>query len=474
MNSVVLFTVDCLRADHVGCYGYDRDTTPNIDSIAREGTRYEYAYSNGPGTRFAFKSLCGGTLPLEMKGAGLPRTAGKTVAEMCADNGYRTAAFSYNPFLTTYFNYQRGFDRFDDLNNWDDDEGTTATAKTGLRRLKEGVKTALPRGPVYRVAKTVYERAIGTLQSRDITVRVTDDDVVDRALSWLSDAKDDSRPFFLWIHLMDAHAPFRYLPEHLEAIDAPQSYDRHVRSPWDEFEYGTELPQRVLDTYDANIRSADEAIGRVVDALDDHTTIAVTGDHGEEFGTHSTFHTVSVYESMARVPIIVHGPEFDADVSRTPVSHVDIPPTIADVTDGTPHDTWTGESLLTLAQGDRRQVLINYEKPDEIAGAVVDPPWKYRCVQQDIDAEPTDETLLNFERDPDEQTDYATANSEVFASLQSQWQGFLEDVNEYRLDSEHGVWDEEGNLNQRIATDGEDEDISESVTENLERLGYLE
>lgn len=484
MESVVLFTVDCLRADHVHAYGYERETTPHIDALASEGERYRHAYSNGPGTRWAFKSMFAGRHPLAIEGTGLPSSRGVTVAERCRRRGYRTAGFSYNGFLTSYFNYDRGFETYVDLSNWETDSETANPTGSRMRTVKKRIRSALPDGPIYDASKALYDRLLAHLQSRSVTFRVTDADVVDRAIQWLESVQESSEPFFLWIHLMDAHAPFRYFPEKLDAIDAPIEMDRHVWSPWDDFEEGANLPQRVTDAYDANVRNADEQIGRVCSRLDDATNVIVTADHGEEFGTHGAFHTVSPYETMARVPLVISGPSASAAERDAPVSHVDLPRTIAALTDSEAADDWCGRDVRAIDDSETRRVYVCYQgdawghdHQSQITAAVVEPPWKYVCTHESIDDVQRDERLLNFERDPDEYRDFADGYAETFDTLRRDWEAFVETVRERRIRAERPIWNSDDDLQRRVREETPDEDteeraVAESVDENLSYLGY--
>lgn len=115
MENVVLITIDCLRADHVGCLGYDRNTTPNIDQIAEEGVLFEQAIAQGGRTATSFPSILTSTYPLMFghhKKITRPR---KTIAEVLKNHEFSTAGFHANPSLSRYFNYDRGFETFKDF-----------------------------------------------------------------------------------------------------------------------------------------------------------------------------------------------------------------------------------------------------------------------------------------------------------------------------------------------------------------------
>jgi arylsulfatase A-like enzyme len=108
---IVLLTVDCLRADHVGCYGYDRPTTPNIDAFAESATRFENSYSNCPGTRWAFQSLHTGVSTIRFDGLGIPGEY-ESLAELFQAAGYATGGFAVNGYVSRDYNYDAGFDTY--------------------------------------------------------------------------------------------------------------------------------------------------------------------------------------------------------------------------------------------------------------------------------------------------------------------------------------------------------------------------
>ena len=112
--NIILITVDCLRSDHLGCYGYTRNTSPNLDSLASEGALFLEAISNGGCTPCAFPSILASALP-PVTHEGIVRLLKQStpLAELLKRAGYHTAGFQCNPFLTSFFGYDRGFDVFD-------------------------------------------------------------------------------------------------------------------------------------------------------------------------------------------------------------------------------------------------------------------------------------------------------------------------------------------------------------------------
>ena len=469
-DSIVLLTVDCLRADHVGIYGYGRDTTPNIDGLAESGVRYDPAYSNGPGTRFAFKSLLGGVFPLQIAGTGLPVSDGETLAERLSSTGYRTAGFANNGFLASYWHYDRGFDVFRNVNHWTENSEHSTGMLERINRLSAIISKQLPEGRVYRTLKGIYNRFIRTVESQGASFGITDSDVVDEAVEWIRDAQDTGDPYFAWIHFMGAHAPYQHHPEHREELGISPEV-KHIRNPPDLIEMGEEPPQDVIDTYDANIRQVDEEIGRVLSVIDDETTVVVTGDHGEEFGLHNEFHTESLYDSMARVPLIVAGQMSDNLNGTEPACHIDISATLAGAAESGPASVWDGVDLATDHHRDR--IYLGYENQGGVTGGVIDYPWKYICRISDGESIVSEE-LYDTSADPTEHEDRSESASDRREALREDWLSHYEEIKTNRLQSPNGLFDGNQDLKELVQTEsqGTSQSEVEEIEDQLEYLGY--
>jgi arylsulfatase A-like enzyme/Flp pilus assembly protein TadD len=267
--NVLLITLDTVRADHIGAYGYGSIETPNLDRLAAQGVRFAQASSPVPLTLPAHATILSGLLPprhgVRNNGAERFPEGPATLATQLAASGYRTGAFIGAFVLDHRFGLARGFDRYDD---------------------------DIPR-----------ERAADLDAERPGRV------VTDRALAWLTERSD--KPFFAWVHLYDAHAP--YAP--------PEPFrTRYADRP-----------------YDGEIAEVDAQVGRLLDELDrqrlaGRTVVLVVGDHGEELGEHGELtHGLLVYEPSLHVPLLVRAPGVlpTGWVVETPVSLVDLAPTLA-------------------------------------------------------------------------------------------------------------------------------------------------
>jgi arylsulfatase A-like enzyme/Flp pilus assembly protein TadD len=272
-QNLVLVTLDTVRADHLGAYGYAAAETPWLDRLAREGVRFAQVSSQVPLTLPSHATMLSGLLPphhgLRMNGIGTFPEAPATLATLLQGAGYRTGAFVGAFVLDRRFGLGRGFDLYDDEILRDPGAGTVLEAERPGR------------------------------------------EVMDRALAWLGqDTSAGAKPFFLWIHLYDAHAP--YVP--------PSPWrERHAKSP-----------------YDGEIAAVDEQVGRLLQELErrglnDRTVVAVAADHGEGLGEHGEqTHGLLLYEPTLRVPLLLRGPGLAAGtVVKTPVRLVDLAPTLA-------------------------------------------------------------------------------------------------------------------------------------------------
>ena len=260
---LVLITIDTLRADRVGAYGYGRARTPNIDALAARGVRFAHAFATAPITLPSHASLMSGRYP-PGHGArhnGLRVDANvPTLAKTLSAAGFATGAFVSAFPLDRRFGLSPGFNVYSDQ---------------------------LPRA---RSGRPENERP-----GRD---------TVNDAVAWLSKERSSSRRLFLWLHLFEPHAP-----------------------------YGQPGSQRsIADRYDDEVAESDTQMGRLLQALGDEAkdaVIVVASDHGEAFGEHGEVtHSLFVYDTTLRVPLVIAGPGVAARTVEGPVALVDVAPTV--------------------------------------------------------------------------------------------------------------------------------------------------
>jgi arylsulfatase len=328
--NVLLITIDTLRADHLGAYGYARPTSPNIDRLAREGVLFGHAKAQWPKTGPSFASMLSSTYGHTN---GLIRTTPQRMpdrflllAELLKAGRYDTSAAVANVSLARLFNFDQGFDRYVEIWN----EGKDERLRTEL---------------VTRHGLDLLERA-----SR-------------------------RRPFFLWLHYLDPHARYEPPPRFHEMFVGDRHYDPTRRAPLnDDIEediggiparanLGTE--DRIayyVAQYDAEIRYVDEQVGLLLKNLEERglageTLVVLTADHGESLGDHNYYfeHGRLPYEDCVRVPLILRGPGTGAPgrVVRSPVELIDVLPTLLDLAGLPPAPGAEGKSLRRLLEGDR-------------------------------------------------------------------------------------------------------------------------
>ncbi|MBW8866444.1 MAG: sulfatase-like hydrolase/transferase [Acidobacteria bacterium] len=267
-RNLLLVTIDTLRADHVGAYGYARARTPAIDALAAGGVRFERAYAAAPITLPSHATLLTGRYPPGhgARDNGLHVSASvPTLATELHSRGFKTAAFVAAFPLDHQFGLNRGFDVYGDQ---------------------------LPRQPNGQLAN---ERPASQ--------------VVNDAIAWLRQLAPTPHPlppFFLWVHVFEPHAPY-----------GEPSSQRPVLERYDD----------EITTADREIGRLIDALG----AARADTLIVAAGDHGEAFGEHGEYaHSIFVYDTTLRVPLVINGRGVAAGAKvDTPVTLADVAPTIA-------------------------------------------------------------------------------------------------------------------------------------------------
>lgn len=376
-RSLLLITVDCFRADHSGFLGYDRPTTPYLDSLAAESLIFSNAIVAGAPTYFSFPALMASRYPLSLGRDVVGLAPGEpTLASALSQAGYATAAFlAGNPYLSPRFGYDDGFSVFEDFL----DAGTdpVATESNGdqhgsvrsrwNQRLAKASHALGPAGWLYDELYFQYcqRLASSSAPSLDKMRRFPAADVmVDHARDWLAGVA--GQPFFLWLHLMDPHSPYYPRAEALklmgqDALDGSRA--RYLNSYWNRGDVGAQRLRQhredVVSLYDAGIRWVDAQVSRLVDTLRDlglweDCVMALTADHGEEFLDHGgRYHSPSrVAEELVRVPLLVRGTAWArSGVVAAPFSLLHLAPTLLDAVNVPIPATFRGRSHAAFLKG---------------------------------------------------------------------------------------------------------------------------
>jgi arylsulfatase A-like enzyme len=292
---LVLIVVDTLRRDHLGCYGYTRDTSPNIDRLAGKSTLFENAFSQAPWTLPAVASLLTSRYPSELGIQGFNKQIPDTevfLQEMLSARGYATHAVVSHDFVGQKWGFGQGFDSFESFAGG--------------------------------------HRTVSSAEVTDAALRIVD--------------QIQGVPTFLFVHYFDPH--FLFLEhEGYRFADSPPD----IESEWWQMPYRQlrakarmgqlSVAQReyLLDLYDSEIAHTDHHVGRLLDRLEnaghlEDAIIIFTADHGEEFLDHGGLgHTSTVYNELINVPLIIKWPGTESPVrSSRYVAHVDLLPTLID------------------------------------------------------------------------------------------------------------------------------------------------
>jgi arylsulfatase A-like enzyme len=376
--NILLVVIDTTRADHLSIGGYGRPTDRTLARLAREGVSYTQAYSPAPWTVPAHASLFTGQYPsLHRVDCGALRLPDEvtTLAETLRDGGYRTAAATANPWISTTYNFQQGFDTF--IETW---------------------RTVPP-------------------DSEDTGAGLTNDEIV-RFLRWRQDNPDARRqPFFIFINYFEPHLPYHPPePERSRFLRQGAAADRVARLSRlghpDEMRFILGLSDLtrddlgiLSDLYDGEIAYADRRLGEVLQVLGelrllDDTVVAVTGDHGENLGDHGLLdHKMSVHDTLLRVPLVLRYPRRipGGQVIASPVQMHDLYPTLLALAGLPPPQGATVEAARLPGAG----VPGPYRRQeDPIVGEFAGPPIDFLKVMKErfpgADLSRFDRTLVSL------------------------------------------------------------------------------
>jgi arylsulfatase A-like enzyme len=361
-KNVILITIDDLRADHLSCYGYGIETSPNIDKLAEKGLLFSQAIANGPSTRYCFTPIFASTYPLAYGlDIHLPKQA-VPISEILKQQGYQTAAFNAGiPWISRYYGYDRGFDDFFDFI-----EKRSAVSRISYFITHRLYKLVMKRHLLSSCLSKVYWAAQDFANYFQFFIRhkypyQPADILNQKVISWLANAKGN---FFLWIHYLDVHELYVCSGEfHPREIGR-----RQILKAWKAQRNNKHSSEEVLDTiirlYDSQIRYVDYHLGLLLDKLResgmfDDTFIVLTSDHGEGFGEHGELsHPNELYDELLRIPLIIVGPATLRKVITDEVSQIDIAPTILELLDIGETEKFQGKSLISLMYGQRHTSYI--------------------------------------------------------------------------------------------------------------------
>ena len=350
--NVILISMDTLRPDHLGCYGYERDTSPSLDALCEDAAIFQQAIAQAPSTLHSHASMFTSLLPHHHQATWSAKTrvpeAAITIAEVFQQAGYRTAAFTGGGQMDRVFGLDQGFEVFD---------------------------------------QPVSQRFEGTVW---------------RALEWLG--SDDARPFFLFLHSYEVHLSYTPRAEYLELFDAgysgalPDEIDLDLieKINRDEIAFDDDDLRHVIAAYDAEIRSADVGLANLLRYLDNQdlyedTLIVFTSDHGEEFGEHGKVgvHSHTLFDELLRVPLIIKfpGSAFAGSRVSPQVRSIDIPATVVAAVGLPIPEQFSGIDLrdvLSSTGGEKLVAVSRLDYPPEQPGTTSARTQRWKLLQGEL------------------------------------------------------------------------------------------
>jgi arylsulfatase A-like enzyme len=358
IENIILITIDALRADHLGCYGYGRKTTPNIDRLAKEGILFKKAIANAPYTTASITSLQTSTYPLIPEEDYTDLSKRIAIAEILNKKGFSTIGVHSNPWFSIY-NYGKGFSKFVDP------IGVTNVQKGFFDKTKKQLIDYIDENSLTRrIIKKVYSSLKRNLRSNN---KITPpyaraEEINNTVISYLKGSLDG---FYLWIHYMDVHEPYIpekfYFGQEVDNREIRRLMDKTTQNPGN---ISSEERKIIIDLYDNEIRYVDDKLGELLENLDSlcdfgKTVLLITADHGQALGERGYYghgggnRPIYFFDELIQVPLIIWSKSKEAlmDISESgeferQVGLIDIAPTIIDILGIEKQKAFMGESLL--------------------------------------------------------------------------------------------------------------------------------
>jgi arylsulfatase A-like enzyme len=416
-HPTIVINLNAVRADHLGCYGYDRATSPNIDALAEESIRFEWAFAQAPDPAPSQASIVSGLYPTTHQmfdeTTRLPSEV-VTLAEALSQEAVKTAAFVDGGFMSETFGLTQGFDELDD---------------SGGGGMAE---------------------------------------IAPKAMAWLEEHADQD--FFLMIHAYDAHAPYappaEYRDMFMEGLEPPsEGFEPTPSTMKPEGQAGAAemlLPKDLAHAkalYDGEIRHADHWVGEIVTkieelGLDERATIVLLADHGQEFQEHGDLMHGQIYTTVTRVPMMIRLPGGQhAGTIADYVETVDLMPTLLDLAGASAPETVQGESLVPLALGEGQPPYVAYSESKHFGGQQAIAMGGYRMI---LNLDPENAELYRLTSDPLERDNIADGEPRRLQVLNSRLQSWRERVESASFDPE------------------KQEEVDQDTLDQLKGLGYIQ
>ena len=465
--NVILISIDTLRADHLSCYGYHRNTTPHIDKIAAEGTIFRRNYSTGVWTPPGHASMLTGLYVSEHGVYGENRLNRNipTIADTLKVHEYQTAGFVNNSQVGELVGFEKGHDEFVEV--W-----KGVKSKSFTDRVLKGIARKIRK-------KTGHEDMGAQKTNRMFN-------------HWVGNKIDKDKPFYAFLHYIEPHNPLnpprpfknRFFDHSSHNIDV-MKVNKVAYNPLicfvEDIQPNEYEIHSLKSLYDGEIAYIDHRIGEIISALKrnhyyDDTMIIITSDHGEHFGEHGLWsHTASLYNEVLHIPLIIKFPKGIDHIQEVQACTqlVDIFPTIMEVTGVSEKEqiNTSGSSLVYRANMSdiyHKYIFAEWEGriPYFIQGKIgsndssreinritnklwmiADGNYKY------ISASDGSEELYDLNVDRKEQNNLIYRSRDVAAALKMK-------LNEFKNETFSDVIEERN-------------EVDEETRKNLERLGYM-
>lgn len=459
--NIILITIDTLRADHLSGYGYNRETTPFIDQLAKQGATFTRDTSASSWTKPATASLLTSLYPSGHQTntftARIPEAI-DTLPEVLKKHNYLTMAFSSNAHVSPVFGFSQGFDYF----HWTIIHyGPTSTI---IFRVLEVINKRLPTelGLVPKMERPLDGGAY------------SDKELVKKFKETIASAR--KRPYFAYLHFIAPHSPFIPQPPYNGKFTDPKWKNVQAREMFHDFQRNNDsCDERIssdelahmIALYDGEIAFSDDLLRELYDIINKdskrETLLIVTSDHGEEFYEHCRFgHGYSLYQEQLWVPLIFYyPPKVPAGLKLSfNVSNVDIAPTILSLAGLPPEPKFMGKNLTPFIEHpdsntagyepESYSELIN----EHIYTSLIRENYKIIISQKE---KGIFEEIFNLELDPHENSNLL--NLVEFNAIRKNLKSRL-DANLQRA--------------EKTKIEGVDVEVNEDIKEKLKAIGYVQ
>jgi arylsulfatase A-like enzyme len=412
--NVILISIDTLRADHFGCYGYEKNTTPNIDEFAKDSVLFKETIAQAPSTLPSHASIFTSLIPTHhgtfiSRKTQIPREL-ITMPEILKENNYTTISYNGGGQVSAKFGFDSGFDIYE---SW----------------------------PSKNIIKENFIQK------------------VNKSINWMNENNENK--FFLFLHTFEVHIPYTPKKEYLELLEKDYSGNLSINISRTllnkinnrKIKMNEEDKQHIINAYDAEIYSMDYSFGKLIDFLKqeglyDSTIIIFTSDHGEEFNEHGYMglHSHALYDEQLKVPLIIKFPKstYASEIINKQVRSIDILPTLLDILNVRSLDSFEGISLINMINSENIELfaISQQDVPTEkIPTTIRTKKWKLY-----------NERLFDLETDPLEKRDVSK---------------------EYPLIKKYLVENLNKTLQQKENISAEKAELDERTLEQLKSLGYI-